>query len=108
MNIWGNSSLEAEIRVLAQVVGQASGAHEVLLFGSVARGDAGPESDLDLLLVLEDGADRRAATVQARRALGRQRFALDLVAVTQRDFHDPHNAFIEAIRPELRGLYAQV
>jgi|GEM_PF-1266359 len=108
MNMFGDSSLDAELRVIAQVVGQASGACEVLLFGSVARGEGGPDSDLDLLLVLEDGADRRTATVQARRALGRQRFALDLVAVTERDYHDPHNVFIEAIRPELRGLYAYV
>jgi len=105
MNISGDSSLDAEIRVLAQVVGRASGAREVLLFGSVARGEAGPDSDLDLLLVLDDGADRRAATVQARRALGRQRFALDLVAVTERDYFEPHNAFMRAIRPELRSLY---
>lgn len=31
------------------------GAHNVRLFGSVARGDAGPESDIDLLVDLEQG-----------------------------------------------------
>jgi hypothetical protein len=31
------------------------GAHNVRVFGSVARGDAGPESDIDLLVELEKG-----------------------------------------------------
>jgi predicted nucleotidyltransferase len=32
-----------------------NGAHEVRVFGSRARGDAGPGSDLDLLVRFEDG-----------------------------------------------------
>ncbi len=31
------------------------GAHNVRLFGSAARGDAGPESDVDFLVEFEDG-----------------------------------------------------
>jgi predicted nucleotidyltransferase len=31
------------------------GAHQVRVFGSVARGEAGPESDIDLLVALEPG-----------------------------------------------------
>ncbi|MBW3621942.1 MAG: nucleotidyltransferase family protein [Armatimonadetes bacterium] len=31
------------------------GAYHVRLFGSVARGDDGPESDVDFLVVLEEG-----------------------------------------------------
>lgn len=31
------------------------GAHNVRIFGSVARGEAGPESDLDLLVEMEPG-----------------------------------------------------
>ena len=37
----------------------------VVVFGSVARGEAVPGSDLDLLVVMPDGTDRR----EARRAL---------------------------------------
>jgi uncharacterized protein len=31
------------------------GAHSVRVFGSVARGDSGPESDVDLLVKMEEG-----------------------------------------------------
>jgi DNA polymerase sigma len=34
--------------------------HKVLLFGSRARGDADPQSDLDVVVVLDDGADASA------------------------------------------------
>ncbi|MBI5609888.1 MAG: nucleotidyltransferase domain-containing protein [Deltaproteobacteria bacterium] len=42
---------------------------QVLLFGSQARGDATPDSDIDLLLIVPDGEDRIAAAVDARRSL---------------------------------------
>jgi predicted nucleotidyltransferase len=40
-----------EILVLAR----QWGAHDVRVFGSVARGDAGPQSDVDFLVHFEDG-----------------------------------------------------
>ncbi|MEP6886992.1 MAG: nucleotidyltransferase family protein [Nitrospirales bacterium] len=39
---------------ILQVAAQ-HGAHNVRLFGSVARGDAGPESDIDFLVQMESG-----------------------------------------------------
>lgn len=36
-------------------IAERHGAHDVRVFGSVARGDAGPESDIDLLVRLEGG-----------------------------------------------------
>jgi UTP:GlnB (protein PII) uridylyltransferase len=37
--------------------------HAMILFGSRARGDADPDSDMDVLVVLEDSAPDHAATV---------------------------------------------
>jgi uncharacterized protein len=44
---------------------------EVILFGSVARGDDGPDSDLDLLVVLDkaDRSERRQLTRDVRSAI---------------------------------------
>ena len=45
---------------LARIV-PAADPLRVVVFGSVARGEAVPGSDLDLLVVMPDGTDRRAA-----------------------------------------------
>jgi len=49
------------------------GAHNVRIFGSVARGEAGPESDLDILVNLEQGKslmDHAALVVDLEALLG--------------------------------------
>lgn len=47
----------------------ASAPAKVILFGSHARGDAGPDSDLDFLVIERNVADRAAEAVRLRRAL---------------------------------------
>jgi predicted nucleotidyltransferase len=37
----------------------------VILFGSAARGDAGPDSDIDLLVLLDDDAPAEKLTLAA-------------------------------------------
>ena len=37
----------------------------VILFGSAARGEAGPDSDIDLLVVLDDDAPKEKLTYRA-------------------------------------------
>jgi predicted nucleotidyltransferase len=58
----------------------------VLLFGSRARGEARPDSDVDLIVVWKDEnpPHRRSATV--RLALGRIGFPMDLAVVTPNEF----------------------
>lgn len=51
------------------------GAHSIRLFGSVARGEAGPESDVDFLVRLEPGTTllRHAALArELKNLLGRE------------------------------------
>jgi predicted nucleotidyltransferase len=59
----------------------------IYLFGSAARGDAGPDSDYDLMLVLPDEAPaelrREALGYRALRGTGT---AVDLLVWTRRDF----------------------
>ena len=45
--------------IVRRIVREAN-PHQVILFGSRARGDARPESDLDLLVVAEDARPRAA------------------------------------------------
>ena len=41
----------------------------IVLFGSLARGDAGPDSDIDLLVVFPDPVQRRSTAVALRLAI---------------------------------------
>jgi len=42
---------------------------QITLFGSAARGEMGPHSDLDVLVVMPDGCDRLAVTRTLHRRL---------------------------------------
>ncbi|HWW66508.1 MAG TPA: nucleotidyltransferase domain-containing protein [Solirubrobacterales bacterium] len=54
----------------------------VILFGSHARGEAGPDSDLDLLVIEPELESRRAEFVRLREALGAIGVPVDLIVVS--------------------------
>jgi predicted nucleotidyltransferase len=56
----------------------------VYLFGSAARGEMGPDSDVDLLVVKEGAHRRKLAQEIYRRLIGSGR-AVDIVVVTPED-----------------------
>ncbi len=49
-----NHATQTQLLDMARVMGIASGAKQVILFGSTARGTNTPDSDLDFLLVIPD------------------------------------------------------
>jgi uncharacterized protein len=61
----------------------------VVLFGSHARGVAGPQSDIDLLIVTPEGFgpnfSRRKVAAQLWRALARFHVPIDLVLYSERE-----------------------
>jgi len=57
----------------------------IVLFGSAARGDMGPDSDLDILVVMPDGTHRRRTAQNLYRALLGLGFATDILVVTESD-----------------------
>jgi predicted nucleotidyltransferase len=59
----------------------------IYLFGSVARGDDGPDSDLDFLVVVPDDApDEKRRLGAVRRAVRGTGFAKDIVPWRKTDF----------------------
>ena len=57
----------------------------IVLFGSRARGATGPDSDYDLLVVLDTVESRRRSAVAIRRSLADLPIAKDVVVATQTD-----------------------
>ena len=59
---------------------------KVILFGSHARGDAGPDSDVDLLVVMAVDGNKRDAQLQIRAALRDVRTPKDIIVSTPDEF----------------------
>jgi predicted nucleotidyltransferase len=57
----------------------------IILFGSAARGDAHEDSDLDLLVIMPDGAHRRQTAYAAHESLFDLGCAKDIVVVLESD-----------------------
>ena len=68
---------EIKRRILA-----ASDPEKIILFGSYARGDFGPDSDLDLLVIIEGVDTPRAESVHLRRSLRGLLVPVDIVVAT--------------------------
>lgn len=66
----------------ARRLSEAAPGAQVILFGSYARGDAQPGSDLDLLVVEPGLKSRRAEFVRLREALGAMSVPIDLIVVS--------------------------
>jgi predicted nucleotidyltransferase len=58
----------------------------VILFGSHARGEAGPDSDVDLLVVMPVEGSKREKAVEIGVALHDIRLPKDIIVTTPEDF----------------------
>jgi len=74
----------------------------VILFGSHARGEAGPHSDIDLLVVLPQVANKRQAAVTIRRALADFPVGKDILVTTPEEILRRGHLVGDALRPALR------
>jgi len=74
----------------------------VILFGSQARGDTHPTSDVDFLVVTEDGSNKRATAVAIRRALSDFPVCKDVVVTTPDEIARRGNLVGSVLRPALR------
>ena len=62
---------------------------QVILFGSQARGDAGPQRDVDILVVFDDPGDRRQLRIELKQLLRSAPFPKDVLVATPHDVAHP-------------------
>lgn len=74
----------------------------IILFGSHARGTAGPHSDVDLLVVLRDAKPKRAKEVEIYRLLADSDLATDVIVVTPEEIERYRNVLGTIIKPALQ------
>ncbi|MBU4271902.1 MAG: nucleotidyltransferase domain-containing protein [Planctomycetes bacterium] len=75
---------QAEIQTFVDRVVEQFAPRRVILFGSHARGDATPDSDVDLLIVMSTKKSFLDQAVEIRRRV-RHSFPLDLIVKTPED-----------------------
>jgi len=83
---------------------------QIILFGSRARGDARPDSDVDLLVVLREVSDKHQAAVSIRRALAGMAVSKDIIVATPEEIATRGDVIGSVLRPALREgrvLYGQ-
>ena len=73
---------EAIISTMVDRIVGRFGPSRVVLFGSQARGTAREGSDVDLLVVMGNGTDKRRTAVEIRRSLGDLPVSKDIVVAT--------------------------
>ncbi|CAN5725939.1 nucleotidyltransferase domain-containing protein [soil metagenome] len=81
---------------------------KIVLFGSAARGDMGPHSDADFLVVVEPGRHRRELAGDIHMSFWGIRQAIDVVVVTTEDvelYKDSPSVVIYPALQEGRVVY---
>ena len=75
---------------------------QIILFGSQARGEARPDSDIDLLVVLAAVADKRRAAVEIMRVLRDLPVGVDVIVTTPGEIARRVQVVGTVLRPALR------
>jgi len=80
--------MRAEVAELDELVQRIRGVIQpvkVILFGSAARGEMGPDSDIDVLVIVPDAADTQMITRRIYRALIGFSQGADVIIATEGD-----------------------
>jgi predicted nucleotidyltransferase len=105
-----DENTELVIDMMVQRLVDRFGPEQIILFGSHARGTAGPESDVDLLVVMPYTGSKRAKQLELRLALHDITLPKDIILASPDEVARRRNVVGTIIRPALREgkvLYAR-
>src|SRR5436853_3114570 len=99
---------EALIREVADRIVKAFNPKRIILFGSQARGDAKPDSDMDLMVEMETDLSYYSRIPRITEIFGFRRWSMDLIVVTPEEVEkdrDVNGTLINLVEREGRVLY---
>ena len=79
---------EEKVCELSRRIAEAVKPNRIILFGSAARGELGPDSDIDVLVIMPDGVHRGHTTEKIYRELWGFGVAKDVVVITESDVRE--------------------
>jgi predicted nucleotidyltransferase len=80
------NSIEEQIQQMVRRISAEFDPDQIILFGSYARGEAGPDSDVDLLVVMPVEGSKRAKQLEIRAAVGDVRVPKDVIVSRTEEF----------------------
>lgn len=93
---------EATLMELVRGIVHAVQPKRIILFGSAARGQMGPNSDLDVLVIMPDGTHRRRTAQTLYRELPALGVGKDIIVVTESDVREYGDEPSLVLYPALR------
>ena len=102
--------IEPPIEEIIRKIVEAFQPRRIVMFGSRARGDTRPDSDLDLMVEMEtdESPAQRVRTIDA--LFGLHRWAMDLIVYTPQEVEEQRqyrNSLVRVIESEGKVLYEQ-
>lgn len=81
----GMSDFQRSLDFLVRRIVELAHPLRIVLFGSAARGESGPDSDVDLLVVMPEGTHRRATAQALYREISGVGIPFDILVATPAD-----------------------
>lgn len=82
----GKGEVRKEIQEMVELIVERFHPERIILFGSHAKGEAGPDSDVDLLIVMPVKGSKRETAVRIGVALHDIRIPKDIIVTTPEEF----------------------
>lgn len=93
---------EEDLKEIVRRIVETAAPERIVLFGSAARGEMGPDSDVDLLIVKAGKYRTLDVEQQLGRAMGRLPYAMDIVVVTPDQFESMKDCYYAVVYPAVR------
>lgn len=101
----GTTTVQDAIAEMVRRIVSRFNPDKIILFGSHARGQAGPDSDVDLLVVMSVEGSKRGKATEIDETLADRTIPVDLIVATPEEFERARQQVGSVLRPAaLEGL----